>query len=310
MAADPGAPSNQLISAVVCTRDRGDRIASTLETILAGDAANFEVVVVDQSDSDDTEAAVRRFADDPRLRYHRSDERGLGRARNTGLDLASGAIVAFTDDDVTVPADWLRTMHAVFDDHPQVGVAFCNVTAAPHDPDAGFVPTYERTGSVEITTVRGKCRARGIGAGLAVRAAALADIGGFDALLGAGGRFSSCEDGDVALRGLLAGWHVYETDQVTVVHDGFRTWAEGRELTRRDWYGIGAAYAKPIAARRFGAIVVVAYEGVWRAIVQPWQPVLSGQRPQGLKRGAYFWKGFVAGLRTPVDRQTLLFEVD
>ncbi len=296
----------ELVSAVVCTRNRGDRIASTIESILVADHPNFELIVVDQSDADDTEAAVRRFAD-PRLTYIRSLERGLGRARNEGVKHASGHIVVFTDDDVMVPRPWLTVMSQVFLDHARVAVAFCNVTAAPYDTSAGFVPAYERQGSAEVTTLWGKCGARGIGAGLAVRRSAVLDLGGFDRLLGAGGEFTSCEDGDIAVRALLAGWHLYETDRVAVVHDGFRTWAEGRELTRRDWYGIGAAYSKPIKALRLGAVIVVLYEGVWRALVLPIVDSVRRLRPAGLKRFWYFWRGFFAGLRTPVDRTTITF---
>jgi hypothetical protein len=133
------------------------------------------------------------------------------------------------------------------------------------------------------------------------------ELGGFDPLLGAGAQFSSCEDGDVALRALLAGRHVFETDAVSVVHHGFRTWEEGRALTRRDWYGIGAAYAKPIRAGHFSATSVVLFEGVWRAALLPLTGLARGRRPQGLKRAWYFWRGFVTGLRTPLDHATLVF---
>lgn len=305
-AAGGGEPD--LVSAVVCTRDRGDRIRSTVESILRNDHPRFELVVVDQSEHDDTHRAMASFTQDSRVRYVRSSERGLGRARNTGMDHARGGVIAFTDDDVTVPPGWLSAVVDAFRDHPRAGIVFCNVVAADHDPTAGFVPAYVREGSVEVSSLTGKCRARGIGAGLAVRREAVESIGGFDPLLGAGARFSSCEDGDVAVRLLLAGWHVYETDDVAVVHDGFRTWEEGRELTRRDWYGIGAAYSKPIRVGQFRALVVVLYEGVVRAALQPISMIARGRRPQGLKRAWYFWSGFVAGLRTSVDRSTLRFD--
>lgn len=296
-----------LVSAVVCTRNRGQSVISTVASILESEDCDFEVVVIDQSTDDSTEESIRRFQSDSRVRYFRSAEVGLGRARNSGLRVAKGAVVAFTDDDVTVPPNWLSTMAGVFAEHPQVAVAFCNVAPAPFDENLGFIPAYQRCGSVEVSTVLGKCRARGIGAGLAVRRSALLSLGGFDPLLGSGAKFSSCEDGDVALRALLVGWHVFETDAVSVLHDGFRTWQEGRDLTRRDWYGIGAAYAKPIRAGRLKAGVVVLYEGVWMAAIRPLGALFARRRPQGLRRAVYFWRGFLHGLRLPVDRVTLLF---
>lgn len=296
-----------IASAVVCTRNRGDRVVATVASILACEDVPFELLVVDQSTDDRTARALEPFLADPRFRYERSGESGLGRARNTGLALARGEVVAFTDDDVTVPPTWLATMVRAIEDHPRVAVAFCNVDAAPHDRASGFVPAYRRQGSIEVTSVAGKCRARGIGAGIAVRRTAVLALGGFDPLLGAGARFSSCEDGDMALRALLFDWHVFETDEVSVVHDGFRTWEEGRELTRRDWYGIGAAYAKPIRAGRLSALIVVAYEGVWVAAIRPLVDRGLLDRPRGLKRAWYFWRGFLSGLGIPVDSRTLRF---
>jgi glycosyltransferase involved in cell wall biosynthesis len=299
--------SRPTVTAVVCTRDRGAELNATLRSILANDHENFELIVIDQSSDDRTRDAVTPFLRDRRVRYERSNAYGLGRARNTGLDLACADVIVYTDDDVTVPVDWLTEMAAVFAARADVAVAFCNVAAGPHDETAGFVPAYERRGELEISAVWRKNAARGIGAGLAVRRSMIEELGRFDPLLGAGAHFSSCEDGDIALRALLAGRHVFETDAVSVVHHGFRTWEEGRALTRRDWYGIGAAYAKPIRAGRVTALSIVAYEGIWRAFLVPASRILRGRRPQGLKRGLYFWSGFAKGLRTPLDRATLVF---
>ena len=124
-------------------------------------------------------------------------------------------------------------------------MVFSNVLAAAHDRQAGFIPAYVRHDTVMVRTMQDKCRARAIGASLSMRTATFEDIGGFDGALGAGGTFPSCEDGDAAVRSILRGWWVCETDATEVVHFGFRTWAEGKALTRRDWTGIGAAYANP-----------------------------------------------------------------
>src|SRR5687768_11128779 len=82
------ATETPLVSVVVCTRNRGESIVSTLETLLANDYANFEVVVVDQSTDDLTEQVMPRFLKDKRLRYFRSTTKGLGRARNIGMGKA------------------------------------------------------------------------------------------------------------------------------------------------------------------------------------------------------------------------------
>lgn len=301
------AANRPAVSAIVCTRGRAASVVATIETILANDHDSFELVVIDQSDDDATERALRPFSTDGRFRYVREPSIGLGRSRNAGLREARADVVVYTDDDVTVPPDWLTVMDAVFAEWPRCAVAFCNVDAGPHDPSTGFIPTYLRTGTVEIASVRGKCRARGIGAGLAVRRSAVLSLGGFDPHLGAGGEFSSCEDGDIALRALLGGRTVVETDRVTVVHHGFRTWDEGRVLTRRDFRGIGACLAKPMRARRWRAVSVLAYESLWIAGLKPIVRTVKHRRYSGLKSSWYLWSAFFEALRWPVDRTTLLF---
>jgi glycosyltransferase involved in cell wall biosynthesis/GT2 family glycosyltransferase len=80
---------------------------------------DFEVIVVDQSASPWPAAqAVRRFP----LRYVHSVIKGAVGARNLGGSLATGQIVAFTDDDCEPAADWLKNGRKWFEATGVVGV--------------------------------------------------------------------------------------------------------------------------------------------------------------------------------------------
>jgi glycosyltransferase involved in cell wall biosynthesis len=266
------------------------------------------VILVDQSTNDATERAVEDLRHEPRFSYLRSSTVGLSRARNIGLRAAQTDVVAFTDDDCEVPEDWAAAMQSIFSEFPDVAIAFCSVKAGPFAEAAGFVPAYECRGTRIVDRVIGKCGARGIGAGLAVSRKAMLDVlGGFDEMLGAGGSFPSCEDGDAAVRALLAGFQVCETDRSFVLHHGFRTWDEGRALSQRDWVGIGAAYAKPLRAGRWDFSPVPLYELLAKALWPPIDDVLHLRKPRGLARGYHFLRGFAMGCRTPLDYQKLLF---
>jgi glycosyltransferase involved in cell wall biosynthesis len=294
------------MSAVISTRNRPDQIARAVSSVLANEHPAFEVIVVDQTDDDATLDALAPLLGDARLRYQRSTEIGVANGRNAGIEAARSPLVAFTDDDCEVPASWLATLEDVFLAHREVGVVFCNVAAADHDRSTGFIPDYVRQSTVLVKRVRDKARARGIGAGMAVRRQTALDLGGFDARLGPGADFPSCEDGDLALRALLASWWVCETHKVAVVHHGFRTWRQGAELTRRDWTGIGAAYAKPIKAGRWEALYILLHEGRV-ALTKPLQHARQLRRPVGAKQFVYLAMGVVRGLRAPIDRRTLRF---
>ena len=299
-------PKTPLISALICTRNRGPSLSDTVSSILKNTHPNFELVIIDQSTNDETENAVRVYASDERLRYVRTATIGKGRALNLALAETKGDVIAITDDDCVAPPNWLEAFARIFADHPKVAVAFCNVTAAPHDCTKGFVPVYVREDDALITAVREKRHARGIGAGHAIRRGSVEKIGGFDNLLGPGSKFPSSEDFDIAVRALLAGYHVYETCSVAVEHFGYRNWEQGRELTRRDFNSMGAAYSKPIKCGRWEFLPVFIHEFSRHVLWPPIWDALRLRKPR-ITRVPAFVKGFVDGWRTPVDRTTLKF---
>lgn len=296
------------ISAIICTRNRGASVVAAVESILANDHPAFEVIVIDQSTDTTTAAALRRFQHDRRLRYIASTTKGLGIARNIGLQLAHAPLVAYTDDDCRVPVNWLRVIEEEFQREPRAAVLFCNVVPGPHDPSAGFIPAYQRQQRTVVKTFWGKCRARGIGAGMAVRRDPVLAMGGFDEALGAGGKFPSAEDADIALRAIVHGWYVVETPATIVIHDGFRTWAEARDLAARDWEGLGAAYIKPLKAGQWRAGIVLLYELLVPAFLEPLFPLLKLRRPRGLGRLIALIRGCLRGLAHPVDRERLVYQ--
>src|SRR5271165_6151218 len=99
----PGDASAPLLSVVIATRDRGAAVVRAIESILPGhsgvDANCRELIIVDQSSDDASEAALAPYLCLPRIRYHKAPSKGLGAARNAGMTLATGELVAFTDDD-------------------------------------------------------------------------------------------------------------------------------------------------------------------------------------------------------------------
>jgi glycosyltransferase involved in cell wall biosynthesis len=297
----------KIVSALVCTRDRPDSLLRTVRSLLVSDGADFELLVIDQSDGPESEQALAALVSDQRLHYVRSRARGKGAALNEGLRLARGDILALTDDDCEAPPDWAVGMARTLDAQPTAAIVFCNVTAEPHDRTAGYVPAFERRRDRLVCTIGASCGELGLGAGMALRRAAVVALGGFDEAFGPGARFGSGDDWDISHRMLLSGWHVYQTAQLLVVHHGFRTFAEGSEHARRDWVAIGALCAKPLCAGRLGALAVPIWYFSVLALWPPLHDVMRLRQPSGLSRITGFIRGFVQGLRTPVDRDTLLF---
>jgi len=83
------------ISVVVSTRGRASHAAQCARSILACDGCS-EVIFVDQSDDEETDKVLSEVLD-PRLRYIRTETRGVTNGRNVGIAASHGEIIAFTD---------------------------------------------------------------------------------------------------------------------------------------------------------------------------------------------------------------------
>ena len=164
------------ISVVVCTFNGQRTIRETLDRLLELHYPDFEIIVVNDGSTDSTERILQRYVDG--VRVISTENLGLSSARNTGLEAATGDIVAYLDDDAYPDPEWLHYLALAFEDEsvsavggpnfPPSGdglVADC-VAAAPGNPthvlltdrDAEHIP----------------------GCNMAFRKTALASIGGFD----------------------------------------------------------------------------------------------------------------------------------
>ncbi|HEX6241364.1 MAG TPA: glycosyltransferase, partial [Polyangiales bacterium] len=288
------------VTALICTRNRPAQIANAVRSLLDG-AGDIELIVVDQSPGDATGEALAPFRDDPRFVYHHTSSTGKGRGLNEGLVMARGACIVLTDDDCAVPPGWAKDMARILYSQPQVGILFCNVVPVPHDRKAGYVPVHERTNSRLLKSVDSLRDGLGLGAGMAIRKEVAMGLGGFDEAFGPGARFPSADEWDMCIRALLSGWHVYETPELSIVHDGFRSFAEGRQHSRRDWTALGAVCAKPLRAGHLRAAIVPMVFFPVRALWPPIEDLLQLRMPRSVGRISAFIGGFIDGVRTPVD---------
>lgn len=290
------------MTAVVCTRNRGAMVADAVGSILANDHPDFELIVIDQSTNDLTQSALCDLRANPRMRYVRSQARGLSNARNLGISLAKSAKVAMTDDDCTVPVDWLTRMEHALDHAEPVAIVIGNVVAASYDKSKGFVPNYSQTSSFLAKSVRDKHRIEGMAACMGIRADACGKLNGFDPSLGSGSRFHSADETDMIIRALLAGYLVLETPDVVVTHQGLRPWNEADTVVYNYLYGIGATIAKHIKCGNWSITYVVL------ALARRWtfaHPAMDyGFHPGRRVRLFGFLSGFKAGLSTRVDKRT------
>jgi len=91
--------SGPLVSVIVTTYNRADLLCETLDSILSQTYENFELIVVDDGSTDNTEEVVKRHSAG-RINYIKTENwGGPARPRNIGIEKATGEYIAFCDDD-------------------------------------------------------------------------------------------------------------------------------------------------------------------------------------------------------------------
>jgi glycosyltransferase involved in cell wall biosynthesis len=223
------------VSVVIPTYNRAHLIGIALRSVLLQTYSDYEIVVVDDGSTDDTESIVRTTA--PKARYIRQENQGIPEVLNSCIRLARGEYIALLGSDDALAPDALARQAAALEASP--GVGFVHGTAWLMD-EAGRLTklsrpqfatgNYVRGGREEIADLLLSNHV--VATTVMVRRRALDECGTFDA------RFGLYEDWNLWMR-ILKRWDVaYEHEPLAFyrVHRGeagsiFRT-ADPRALER------------------------------------------------------------------------------
>jgi glycosyltransferase involved in cell wall biosynthesis len=108
----------------ICTWNRASLLATVLDrlTSLRHPSGGWEVVVVNNGSTDDTERVLDAFAGRLPLRHAFEPSPGLSHARNTAIKHATGDYIVWTDDDALVDVDWLSAYARAVERHPDAAI--------------------------------------------------------------------------------------------------------------------------------------------------------------------------------------------
>ncbi len=179
------------ISAIVCTFKRPDYLRHALRSLCEQSlpCEQYEIIVVDNAVEAEARRVVEEFGNGRvNLRYVPEEKVGLSRARNTGINAATGRYVAYMDDDARADAHWLEALVAAFEQPPAPAAVGGRVWLDWHGEKPSWVPerhlslyTYVDHGNGGHSLGKGEYL---VGANLAFEKDALRDMGGFDPSLG------------------------------------------------------------------------------------------------------------------------------
>ena len=146
------------VSIIIPTYNRATSLGTAIQSVLNQTYKDFEIIVVDDFSSDNTEKVVREFQDQ-RISFIRHPEnRGSGCARNTGIDRAKGRFIAFQDsDDIWLPGKLMKQIEALSKACDEVGVVYTGYIRKDSGVEKYFPESYvkEKQNNILRQLVRG-----------------------------------------------------------------------------------------------------------------------------------------------------------
>jgi len=133
--------SSLLISVIIPTHNAAKFIGQCLESVLAQEKAELEIIVVDDGSTDDTARLVRENF--PQVNYFYQDQAGAATARNKGLAVATGQFIAFLDADDLWCDEKLEIQLKILEQNKSVDLVFSDVNEFSHESfvaDAKLTP--------------------------------------------------------------------------------------------------------------------------------------------------------------------------
>lgn len=116
-----------MISVVIPTYNREQKIQPTIESLLRQSYKDFELLIVDDGSTDNTEEVINAFqAKDHRIKYIKKPNGGQASARNIGLEKSVGDIVVYVDSDDPVFDYFLEEINSQLKEKPKKSFGVSN----------------------------------------------------------------------------------------------------------------------------------------------------------------------------------------
>ncbi len=185
-------PKKPLVSVVIPVFNGSSFVARAVDSVLAQTCKDFEIIIVDDGSTDDTQAVLAQFANQPNMTCLYQENAGPAQARNSGIKSASGEYIAFLDcDDIWFP-EKMEQQLAILRRNTKPGLVHANYEVI--DPRGRVIKRARAGRSCEPLHVAFTGGQAPTLSAVIVRRVLLEQVGGFDPNL-----FVS-EDSDLGIR--------------------------------------------------------------------------------------------------------------
>jgi glucosyl-dolichyl phosphate glucuronosyltransferase len=241
------------ISVIVCayTEDRWSEMLAAVDSLQRQTLPPREIILVIDHNAALLARSQQQFTGCTVIENH--EQRGLSGARNSGLSIAQGEIVAFMDEDATAAANWLETLAAGYDDPAVLGVGGAIVPVWEIKRPSWFPDEFDwvvgctyRGMPTTSTPVRNL-----IGCNMSFRRSVSEQIGGFrDGIGRVGAHPVGCEETEFCIRAnqRFPGKHFLYVPEARVFHNA--------PASRANWdYFRARCYAEGLSKALIGRFI-------------------------------------------------------
>ncbi|MEM7411493.1 MAG: glycosyltransferase [Myxococcota bacterium] len=180
------------VTGVIPVRDRAGLIGRAIDSVLAQQGADCELIVVDDGSRDATPAVLASYGD--RIRVITLPPSGRSAARNAGIGRAEGEFVAFLDSDDAWLPQKLREQLAFHDQFPELGMSAHGLEKVFPDGRTEPAPPHHDTAALQASFLAIADHFAFVPSAVMVRTEVARGVGGFDPY------FDGTEDLDFALK--------------------------------------------------------------------------------------------------------------
>jgi GT2 family glycosyltransferase len=204
------------VSVLIGSRNRAQVLKRCLKSVLLQNYADFEVMILDDSDNPKEYEKIVESLDDPRIRILPSlTPLGVSGSRNELMKKANGEILFVIDDDAFFEDGNAFCMALeVFESHPNVGIIACRVENHGFSTKRYSVP-FSRISLNRDPTLLGTNHYSSyfLGTAHAIRKQLIMDCGFYNSEL-----FFGEEELDLSYRAIARGWKIYYQPEILVHH--------------------------------------------------------------------------------------------
>lgn len=128
--------SNNLISLIIPCYNAESTLSKCLDSVINQSYRNIEIIVINDGSTDETSKILKQFQDDDsRIIVINQENSGVSKARNQGIQIASGDYICFVDSDDWVENNYCSVLHRTITEHN----ADISIAEAAYEDETGIL---------------------------------------------------------------------------------------------------------------------------------------------------------------------------